>query len=321
MNGTVIRNTTAGLYCFFYYFCVFMVKSIHLKLQIPFIVILQIFIFCTGEASAVRPKPTRLWKNIDSMKKQPTRLYAYYPADSNDNKTAVIICPGGSYHHLGMRQEGHQAARWFAKKGFTAYVLRYRVGSHGYHHPAMMQDIQQAISYIRKEWKENTEKTLHSLGIVGFSAGGHLAVMSGAFYEQNFLQRLNTDHTPSLRPDFIAAVYPVVSMQDSLAHLRSRDNLLGKNCSQTLKDQFSLEMHIPDQMPPTCIVAAMDDAVVNYRNSIALEKALEKKNINRQLLLYSAGGHGFGVGRKKATEAAQWKNQFLVWLKNAGIYQ
>ncbi|MDR1791871.1 MAG: alpha/beta hydrolase [Bacteroidales bacterium] len=262
---------------------------------------------------AVHPKPVYIWKTTTSMSKQPTRLYAYYPSDSNNKNVSVIICPGGSYHHLGLQHEGHDVAQFFAKQGFTAYVLRYRVSMYGYHHPAMLEDVQMAIHYVRQKHEQNT-----ALGVVGFSAGGHLALMAGVFAQQNYLQSFDIENVSNLSPDFIAAVYPVVSMQDSLVHLWSRKSLLGKHFTETEKEQFSLELQIPNNMPPVFIVAAKDDNVVKYQNSTNLDKALNIKNIEHFLDIYEKGGHGFGMSEKKGGKIALWREKFLIWLQQKG---
>lgn len=256
-----------------------------------------------------------IWEKVPTMKHQKSKLYVYPAPDSLRNGISVIICPGGSYSHLmGIKTEGFEVAEWLNSQGITAFVLRYRVGMYGYHHPAMIQDIQRAIQLVRENatnWNLNPNK----LGTMGFSAGGHLVTMSGAFAHDNYLTALGIRTSVSLRPDFVVPVYPVVSMQDSIAHQRSRKNLLTKHYTKEQQDKFSMELQIPDDMPPTFLVTAEDDPVVKYQNSVCLSKALSQKGIQHEFLLYQTGGHGYGMDETIAGETAKWKWKFLDFLK------
>jgi len=253
------------------------------------------------------------------MKKEKSQLYIFEPADSVKNDVSVIVCPGGSYAHLfGIRWEGFEVAQWLNSVGITAFVLRYRVGKDGYHHPAMIQDIQRTLQWVKtnsKIYGISPDK----VGVMGFSAGGHLALMSGAFYKDNYLNVLKIQSEVDLKPAFVVPVYPVVSMQDSIAHFRSRKNLLSKKFGQTEKDKFSMELQMSQDMPPVFLVATKDDPVVNCKNSLVLEDALKKEGIPHKFLLYNAGGHGFGISERRGGEAANWKNGFKEWLFEIGI--
>ncbi|MDR1112722.1 MAG: alpha/beta hydrolase [Bacteroidales bacterium] len=264
--------------------------------------------------AVAQPKPVWLWKGVEKMQNERTRLYIYPAPDSIATGTGIIVCPGGSYHHLGLPHEGYQVAEWLNTQGITAFVLRYRVGMHGYHHPAMIEDLQRAIQYVR-----DNAATLHirqdKLGVMGFSAGGHLVTMAGAFARNNFLIQHGIASQASLRPDFIVPVYPVVSMQDSLAHHHSRECLLSKHYTQADVDRFSLELNIPADMPPVFLVTAKDDPVVLYQNSVILDQALTDKNIKHKFLLYEAGRHGYGMSEKRGGETAKWRFEFIKWLQ------
>jgi acetyl esterase/lipase len=155
---------------------------------------------------------------------------------------------------------------------------------------------------------------VNALGVMGFSAGGHLVIMAGSFYKENYLEKIGIKTNISLRPDFVVPVYPVVSMQDSLAHLRSKNNLLGKNYTKEMMNKFSMELQIPDDMPPVFLVTAKDDPVVNYHNSVELDKALTNKNIKHEFLLYETGGHGYGMSEERGGETAKWNVFFKEWL-------
>ena len=254
------------------------------------------------QAGEVRkPKAEKLWG------RGWTRVYHYPAPDSIDTKLAVIVCPGGSYAHtMGIYTEGHEVADWFNRQGISAYVLRYRTGSVGAKYPDMMEDFQMAMALARER------SNYIAVGVVGFSAGGHLALMSA---EQGGLDFLNGRGRDSkLSPDFVAAIYPVVSMQDEIVHERSRKNLLGLNLSEETKALFSMELNVPDDMPPTFISACEDDAVVMYRNSVLMDKALEDKGIPHIFAGYKEGGHGYGSSEEKAPVAARWKYDFLNFI-------
>ncbi len=235
------------------------------------------------------------------------------------NGTAVIICPGGSYHHLGVSNEGHTTARWFNKEGAATFVLRYRVAWNNYHYPAMMQDVQRAIQIVRQRADEfGIDK--NKVGLIGFSAGGHLVTWAGAFANRtNELAKIGLTVNESLRPDFVIPVYPVVTMQDDIGHKWSRKSLIGVNPPQETKDLFSMEMQIPADMPPVYLVACHDDPVVIYENSERLYAALLKKNIPCTFAQYEWGGHGFGMVDNKFMKTFHWNEPLRDWLKEKGF--
>lgn len=260
-----------------------------------------------------------LWRDVPAMKKQPSVMFMHKPVDNNTG-TAVIICPGGSYHHLGLYNEGYCSAKWFSENGITAFTLKYRTNESLYNHPAMLEDIQRAIQIVREnaeEWGINPNK----LGVIGYSAGGHLVTMAGEFgTTKNELTKLGIETAVSLRPDFVMPIYPVVSMQDDIAHRWSRKSLLGKHPTQAQKDEFSMEMNIPDNMPPTYIVVAKDDPVVLYENSLRLYDALNTNNIeNCELHLYEWGKHGFGMVDGPFMKEFHWNQDLKKWMIKIGM--
>lgn len=286
------------------------------RLVLFFILILIVFTNANSQDRKIK-----LWKQDgykETLKEKRPELIAYFPADSLRNGTCIIICPGGSYNHLAMKTEGYEVANWFKSIGVTAFVLRYRVAFRKNHHPAMIEDIQRAIQIVREnsiEFKINPEK----LGLIGFSAGGHLVTMAGTLSSENFLEKKGFQTKVSLRPDFIIPIYPVISMQDSIAHKKSRKNLLGKNNSNELRDKLSLEKHIPENMPKVFLLAAKDDKVVDYRNSIALNEALLKKNIPTKYILFQEAGHGFGMFKTKTKESKDWNLKLKAWLEENNL--
>lgn len=266
-------------------------------------------------------KTIYLWRNVKGMEKQPSVMYMHEPKE-NKTKTAVIVCPGGSYHHLGLYNEGYCSAKWFSENGITAFMLKYRSNESLYNHPAMLEDIQRAIQIVR----ENADEfgiDASKVGVIGYSAGGHLVTMAGEFGERfNELEKLGIETDVSLRPDFVMPIYPVVSMQDDISHKWSRRSLLGKNQTQDRKDLFSMELQVPDNMPPTYIVVCKDDNVVDYNNSLRLYDALLEKNINDcELHVYEWGKHGFGMLNGPFMKEFKWNEPLLEWIKKIGMYE
>ncbi len=241
----------------------------------------------------------------------------------------IIVCPGGSYFWHDMKTEGIGVAEWLQSLGISAFVLEYRVGgiagfithhrllARGNRYPDMLQDVQRAIMLLR----ENPEKygvDPNKIGVMGFSAGGHLAAMSALFFDSDVLSEVGVKTDLSLRPDFVASIYPVVSMVDRSTHKRSRRGLLGegKAISREMKDSLSLERHVRPDMPPVYLMNCIDDPIVKYRNSELFDSAMNAKGVNHRYVQYKTGGHGFGAtASKTSAEAAVWTDDFIKWLK------
>ena len=281
--------------------------------------LLVLLLLCGAGILNAQHQKIHLWGHHIGKSVWPTKMYCYPAPDSINTGVAVIVCPGGSYSHLmGIKTEGFGVAEWLNTQGINAYVLRYRTGNKGYHHPAMIQDIQHAIQFLRinaERWHINPNK----IGAMGFSAGGHLVTMAGVYHDTCFLAPLGLVCESSNRPDFVVPVYPVVSMQDSIAHQRSRRNLLTRHYTKEQQDQYSMELQIPADMPPTFLVTAIDDPVVMYQNSVNLDRALTAQHIPHRFLLYNTGGHGYGMDESKAPETAQWRFKFVEWLHEINI--
>lgn len=230
-----------------------------------------------------------------------------FPADkAKANGSAVLICPGGGYGGVSQIKEGEEFARWFNEMGISAFVLYYRMPNG--HHAIPLIDMQTAFSIIRsraKEWKIKKNK----IGIMGFSAGGHLASTFGTHFK-----------TKSERPAFMILGYPVVTMDSTYTHKGSRNNLLGKKPSEDLVKFYSNELHVTKKTPPTFIVHAKDDGAVPIANSENLKKALEAHKVPVRLVIYDKGGHGFGM-RKKNIPADNWPNELKSWMKEMKICQ
>lgn len=237
------------------------------------------------------------------------KLYVFLPTDTNKTGTAVIICPGGGYYGIVMQQEGYQTAEYYAKHGVTAFVLKYRIPNDSYIKDksiAPLQDAQQAMKWVREHAAEYSVRPDH-IGVMGFSAGGHLAAMVSTHFSESYIP--NPDHT-SLRPDFTILIYPVISMTDQIGHIGSRDNILGKNPSKEKIDFFSNELHVTADSPPCLLIHTAFDKIVPVINSIVYFEALQKNKVPVQMHLLQNGDHGFVV----TTPIQEWMCYCFDWL-------
>jgi len=244
-----------------------------------------------------------------------------YPAPAAiANGTAVVICPGGGYWGLAIEHEGSQVAQWLNSLGVTAFVLKYRLPEASImvdKSVGPMQDGQEAIRIVRrhaKEWGISPDK----IGVMGFSAGGHLAAtLSTRFTEQVY--PLKKDEA-SARPDFSLLIYPVISMDSTITHMGSRINLLGEKPSDEQVVRFSNEKQVTSQTPPAFMIHSMDDNVVPVENSIRYALAMKQSGVACELHLYQKGGHGYGMGRSNDTEST-WTVACTNWLKARGLLE
>lgn len=277
-------------------------------------VILSLFLLFAKNITA--QEMVQIWQDQKVRHGDEATLMPFLADDSDG--TAIIICPGGSYFWLDDGNEGEEVAEWLQEQGISSFVLRYRVAGFGaffWHHrrifrgrqhPDMLKDAQQALKYV-KEHSTDYHIDPNRLGLLGFSAGGHLALMTACFSDKE-----------ENRPAFVGAIYPVVTMNDPYAHDRSRRALLSecKQNNQIMRDSLSIERHIPDDCPPVFLINCRNDDVVDYHNSIMLDSALTAKNINHNYIQYKTGKHGFGVSEVFGSkESRQWKYEFVNWLK------
>lgn len=256
----------------------------------------------------------KLWPDTKNHKEKRSELRVFLPAATLKSTSCFIICPGGSYHHLGLTNEGSEVAETLNKRGISVFVLRYRVGMHGNHFPAMLEDAQRAIQIV----KENADKykiDTSILGCMGFSAGGHLALMMAAFSNRNYLKDKGIKTSVGLSPAFVCAVYPVVSMQDSIAHRRSRKNLLTGTYTDEIKNIMSMELQVTAKMPPVFLLACDDDPVVDVKNSLCLNEVLTQKGVDHYFLHAKNGGHGFGTKRTVSEETHGWYYKLFKWME------
>lgn len=241
---------------------------------------------------------------------QPT-LTVFLPDSSKANGTAIIVIPGGAYAGLAYNHEGIAVAQKFAEQGVTAFLLKYRLPSDLImidRSIGPLQDAQRAIQIVRErasEWKIDPNK----VGVIGFSAGGHLASTLGTHYKQAVIDnKANTN----LRPDFMALIYPVITMGE-LTHQGSKENLIGKDASQEQVNLYSNEKQVDATTPVTFLVQAGDDNVVPIQNSLMMYEAIIKAGGKAEMQLYQAGGHGFGLNNR--TTSDKWFDHCINWLK------
>ena len=242
-------------------------------------------------------------------------LTAFLPAAGTANGTAVIICPGGGYARLSIDSEGYDVAKRLNEFGITAFVLKYRLPneeSQPDKSVAPLLDAQQALRLVRQQaakYSINPER----IGLMGFSAGGHLAAWAGT----QFAKPVGDNAEPaSVRPAFLVLMYPVISFSDTLRHPGSRDNLLGKTPSAEQIRQYSNELHVSDQTPPTFLVHAEDDKTVPVNNSIVFYQACLRHGVPAEMHLYPKGGHGFGLNNKTTKDL--WTDRLRNWLDANG---
>ena len=239
-------------------------------------------------------------------------LEIYLPEKEKSTGAAVVICPGGGYAVVVYQAEGVRTAKEFAKNGVAAFVLKYRLPNDSTmidKKIGPLQDAQQAIKVVREN-AAKWEIDINKVGIMGFSAGGHLASTEATHYKNALIE--NKDST-NLRPDFQILVYPVISMQDNLTHMGSRTNLLGEHPSKKIIDEFSNELQVDENTPPAYITQAADDKVVDVDNSIVYWEALRHHNVSAELHIYPKGNHGFVL--RLPTE--EWMSTIFKWMKNS----
>lgn len=282
--------------------------------------LLLIFLF-TPVAYGIRGQQTdRLYADSipGSLVKPPLRdqptLTIFTPQKEKVTGAAILVIPGGAYAFLAMQEEGLDIGRAFADRGITAFVLKYRLPNDATMRDKSfgpLTDAQQAIKYVREHAAEfHIDST--KVGVIGFSAGGHLAATLGTHYDTCLVD--NPNHT-NLRPDFMILVYPVISMDEQLTHPGSRISLLGEKPAAATVNYFSSEKQVRADTPPTYITHTGDDAVVSVYNSMVFYNSLLQHKVDAELHLYPKGDHGF-IQRLPINE---WLDPMLLFLKKQGF--
>lgn len=244
---------------------------------------------------AQEPEPIKLWQN-DSIETEIT----IYPADSSKNTgMGIVVCPGGSYAFVSMSNEGTPVGKWLSENGITAIVLNYRIPQYDRNRP--ISDARQAIRYMRNHASEYGID-MHNVGIWGSSAGGHLASTISTHFEDSLSH-----------PDFTILYYPVISSRADLTHKRSFKNLLGENPTPCDRGDFSNELQVDGNTPPTLMILSDDDPTVNPLNSVAYYEALKRYSIPAAMYIFPVGKHGYGFKEEFPYQSIS-RQLILDWL-------
>jgi acetyl esterase/lipase len=239
-------------------------------------------------------------------------LYVFQPKNKTSD-AAVIICPGGGYGILAIDHEGFDIAAWFNERGVTAFVLKYRLPQDNLFENREirpLQDAQQAIRIVRKnaaKYGVSPDKT----GIMGFSAGGHLASTASTHFRAQVGEI--TDSTLSVRPDFSLLIYPVITFSDAITHSGTRDHLIGENPAADNIERYSNEKHVTEETPPTFLISTSDDGV-SPENCILYYSACLKNKVPVEMHIYEKGGHGYALKKKGSGPVETWTDRLADWM-------
>lgn len=269
------------------------------------------------------PQTIPLWENgapgalgnNDSDKPTLTIYLALHPTVS---RTAVIVFPGGGYGMLASNHEGRQVANWLNALGVTAFVLKYRLGPR-YHHPIELGDAQRAIRLVRARAAEFGVSP-DRIGIMGFSAGGHLASTAGIYFDSGNASALDPIDRVGCRPDFMILAYPVISFTAPYTHQGSATNLLGENADPKLRAELSSELHVTGQTPPTFLFSTDTDTVVPPENTVAFYLALRKAGVPAEMHIFEKGPHGVGLDLDDPL-LGEWPTLLANWMRSSGLLQ
>lgn len=246
-----------------------------------------------------------------------SNLTVTLPADGVKPTAAVVVCPGGGYGGLSYDKEGTFIAKWMNDRGVAAGVLKYRTGGGAHQHPAPQDDVQLALQTMRAS-ADRFGYPADKIGVMGFSAGGHLAATAATQHDPGQPQR--GDASPaafSSRPDFAVLIYPVISLEHGITHGGSRNNLLGPEASDEQAAAMSADLNVSEETPPSLLVHASDDRAVPVANSIRYYEACVKHNVPAELHVYEEGGHGFGMWRD-GLPVEQWPATLEAWMARHG---
>jgi acetyl esterase/lipase len=238
---------------------------------------------------------------------------------ASPNGCAIVICPGGGYSILSIKKEGSDVAEWLADHGITAFILKYRLpntpGSN-FKDPVPLSDALRSIQWVRYHANEFGIDPAR-IGIIGFSAGGHLAASVGTLFSRAGEFGHDEVARISARPDFMALIYPVITANKDFRHA-CISQLLPDDAAPENLDSLSREKSVGSKTPPAFLVHSRNDTGVSFQNSVLMHEALLKYGVPAKLYLYDQGGHGYGLG-KKGDDAAQWPDEFIAWLEDSGF--
>ena len=239
----------------------------------------------------------------------------YFPAPPEKaNGSVAIVCPGGGYVRLSLVNEGNGLTKWLNSLGVSVFVLKYRLKEYG--HPAPLRDVLRAVRIVRSRAAEFGVDP-HRLGIVGSSAGGHLAACAGTLYNHPAGKTGAALDAVGARPDFLVMQYPVILMDGPFVHHSSLGSLLGKNPPPDLVALLSVDRQVTKETPPTFIIATAEDTSVPLENAVAFYSALRRAGVPAELHLYEKGPHGFGL-RKDLGSTSEWPKRAEEWLRSHG---
>jgi acetyl esterase/lipase len=230
--------------------------------------------------------------------------------------TAVVVCPGGGYRALAMDHEGEQVARWWNSLGVSAFVLKYRLGPK-YHHPVELGDAQRALRWVRSRAEQYAIQP-GRIGIMGFSAGGHLASSAATLFDKGQASAPDPIDRLSSRPDFAVLVYPVISMTTEYVHQGSKNNLLGESPDAALAEHLSTELQVTPETPPVFLFHTNQDTTVPAENSVLFYLALRRAGIPAELHIYERGAHGVGLAWSDAV-LSSWPARLADWMRIRGL--
>ena len=243
-------------------------------------------------------------------------ITVYLPRTVNANTPAIIVCPGGGYVNLAMNHEGRQVANYLNSLGLAAFVLKYRLGPR-YHHPIELGDAQRAIRTLRSkaaEWRLDPAR----IGIMGFSAGGHLAMSASTHFDAGNAGAADVIDRAGSRPDFTVLGYPVISMTEPWTHQGSKNSLLGTNPDPELAKSLSGELAVTKETPPTFIFQTNADTTVPAENSVYYYLALRKAGVPAEMHIFEKGAHGLGLANDDPA-LSEWSKVLTNWLRVRGI--
>jgi acetyl esterase/lipase len=244
------------------------------------------------------------------------KITIYRAAADKATGASVVVCPGGGYGVVAADHEGKQVAEWLNSFGVTAFVLQYRLGPR-YHHPAPLQDAQRALRLVRSKAREFGIDPKR-VGILGFSAGGHLTSTAGTHFDAGRASDPDPIEHESSRPDFMVLAYPVISLVAPYTHKGSLENLLGKDPAPTLVQSLSNELQVTKDTPPTFLFHTADDPGVPVENSTVFFAALRKAGVPAEMHIFAKGPHGVGLAPKDPV-LATWPSLCAAWMKGLGV--